>query len=118
MKPGHLLILLSVVFLLFSAGDLFAEGQVVIEESIKSSGSIGGGASIGNRGAGVHIRINPETRIERKTTITTRGNISVYSYKPGCYPPCHYDYCYPSTHQCAGCNKYHRSPCPNIETKP
>lgn len=113
MKIPPVFFLVIAVIILFGA-DAYADGQVIIEESITSEGNVGGGVIINNGRVGAQIRVHPETRIERRTTITTYGNINVYTYRPGCEAPCNYRYCYPNNHPCYPCNRYQSPPCPEI----
>ena len=91
-------------------------GRVVIEEEGQSSGDVGVQGRVGDDGFDVRFNVQPETSYQRKTTITTYGQpgteIRVYTEYPGCPPPCNHEYCYPASHECRDCNRYHPSPCP------
>ncbi|MEW5723633.1 MAG: hypothetical protein AB1896_11040 [Thermodesulfobacteriota bacterium] len=103
------------LLLVFPAGPVAAEdGQVVIEEEGYSPGGVGVDGRISDDGFDVRFRVRPETGYYKRTTITTTGpaEIEVYTEYPGCEPPCDREYCYPSSHACHGCNRYHPSPCP------
>ena len=111
---------LVLVFVFYSA-PARAGGQVIIQESVRSSGGVGGRIEIGNSGADVRIRVRPRTETTRSTTITTRGNVNLYTHYPfypglpPCQPPCIMGKCYPPNHPCFGCNQYRRIPCPDTE---
>ena len=104
---------IAVLLLSLTISTAFGQGEVVIEEEGSSQGRVGGGISIHNGDVGVDIRVQPGTQYRKRTTIRQQGNVNVYTYRPGCEPPCDVRYCYPPNHPCRDCNTYHSTPCPN-----
>lgn len=117
MSKFRLGLTLMAVLLLSPVAVIAEESQVIIEEEATSPGNVGVQGNVSDDGFNIRFKVKPESTYRKKTTITTKGatpqtEIRVYTEYPGCDPPCDREYCYPSSHTCHGCNRYHPSPCP------